>query len=266
MRPGLITIQATITAIISLAAIHLAGAGQVLIATQAVAFVLGVAIAVPMARTGVMTRIAPQWVIGAVLIVAGAVLSFGVEIEGARRWLRLGPVLLHPASLLGSIMLLALARAGADRLCQALAGGAVLAFGLGVDGAASLAFAFGLTGLAAADRAAWRRWLPLCILAWGLAFWSLARVDTLPALPYVEQAISHSFARAPLAGLAAAAAAAMLPLPFLLAERVPGLRGAGLALAGFWLGLVLAGAFWNYPVPVLGYGASPVIGWVLALG
>ena len=56
-----------------------------------------------------------------------------------------------------------------------------------------------------------------------------------------------------------------LPLPFLLTAHAAGKRGAGYALAGFWAGLVLAGLLGNYPIPVIGYGASPVIGWVLAL-
>ena len=132
-------------------------------------------------------RVDPRWLIGAVLALAVAVLVLGVGIEGARRWVRVGPVLVHPASLCGSILLMALARAGDDGRSRVLAG-------------------------------------------------------------------------------AAGAALAMLPLPFLLAARVPGLRGGGLAVAGFWLGLAAAGAIGNYPAPVLGYGASPVIGWVLALG
>ena len=57
----------------------------------------------------------------------------------------------------------------------------------------------------------------------------------------------------------------LLPLPFLLAARDARKRSAAWALAGFWIGLAVAGLAGNYPIPVIGYGASPVVGWALAL-
>jgi hypothetical protein len=38
------------------------------------------------------------------------------------------------------------------------------------------------------------------------------------------------------------------------------------ALSGVWIGLVGAHLFGNYPAPVIGYGASLVIGWLASLG
>lgn len=267
--PAYQTYQIAATAVVSLAAIHLAGGPPGALAMQAAAFVLAVAITW---RRGVAARlesVAPYWPLGAVLLLACAVLLAGVDIDGARRWLRIGPVLLHPASLLGPVLLAALARTGGDWRALVLAGLAVLAFGLGVDGAASLAFALGLSGLCFGGAPAWRRRrLLLCAPAWGLALWGWTRPDSLPALPYVEEVVARSFAAAPALGAAAAAALALLPLPFLAAARgaaTPESRGRNLALAGFWLGLALAGVAGNYPVPVIGYGASPVIGWIVAL-
>ena len=253
------------TAVVSLLSLRVAGAPNGSIAIQAGAFVLAALIATPRRVAGVINALDARWTSAAILLLACAVLFVGVEVDGARRWLRLGPVLLHPASLLGSVLLLALARATGSALCATLAGATVLCFGMGNDGAASLAFALGLSGLLLGERKHWTRLLPLCVLAWCLATWGWTRPDTLAPVPYVEEIVARTWAVSTLLCAAAVVLLAMLPLPFLLTAREAGKRGAGYALAGFWAGLVLAGLFGNYPIPVIGYGASPVIGWVLAL-
>lgn len=258
--------QVLATAILSLISIRLAGGAPAALALQAAAFVLAALIATRKAWSSLVARIAPPWLIGAVLLLAAAVFFAGAGTAGPHRWLRVGPVLLHPASLAGSIVLLALARARGDAVSLVLAALTILLFGLGTDGAASVAFACGLTGLAIGDRARWRGLLPLCVLAWALAWWGLSRPDGLPAVPYVETILAHAYDAAPLLAVTDALALVLLPLPFLLAAREPHTRAAGCAVAGFWLGLTLAGVLANYPIPVIGYGASPVIGWLLALG
>lgn len=253
------------TAVVSLVSLWVAGAPNGSIAIQAGAFVLAALIAAARRVADVINALDARWTSAAILLLAAAVLLAGVEIDGARRWLRVGPVLLHPASLIGSLLLLALARAAGSALCAVLAGVAVLCFGMGNDGAASLAFALGLSGLLLGERKQRKTLLPLCVLAWCLAAWGWTRPDSLAPVPYVEEIVARTWAASTLLGAVAAILLAMLPLPFLLAAREAGKRGAGYALAGFWAGLVLAGLLGNYPIPVIGYGASPVVGWVLAL-
>lgn len=252
-------------ALVSLMAMHVSGAPNGSLAVQAIAFGLAALLALPKRMAAWIESLDARWLGGAILLVAVAVLVAGVEIDGARRWLRIGPVLVHPASLLGSILLLALARAPGNAWCMLLAGAAIACFGLGNDGAASLAFALGSTALLLVERKAWKTLLPLCVLAWCLAAWGWTRPDTLAPVPWVELIVSHTWTASALLGIAASVLLVMLPLPFVLAALEPRRRGAGVALAGFWSGLLLAGLVGNYPVPVIGYGASPVIGWVLAL-
>jgi len=252
-------------AVVSLLSLRVAGAPNGSIAIHSGAFVLAALIAAPRRVASLINGVDARWVSAAILLLAAAVLFAGIEIDGARRWLRIGPVLLHPASLSGSLLLLALARAASSALCAALAGATVLCFGIGHDGAASLAFALGLSGLLLGERQHWKMLLPLCVLAWCLAAWGWTRPDSLAPVPYVEEIVARTWAASTLLGAVAAILLAMLPLPFLLTAREAGKRGAGYALAGFWAGLVLAGLVGNYPIPVIGYGASPVIGWVLAL-
>ncbi len=262
----LLPVQVIATAAISLLAIRLAGGGNAALALQAGAFVLAGLIASRRRWPALFERLPSPWPIGAVLLLAAIVLLFGIEIAGARRWLRLGPLVLQPAVLLGSFLLLALARPDAGPASFLLAGLALLLVGIGNDGGTSLAFALGVTGLLAGRPAQRKRLLPLWLLAWAMAAWGLGRPDALPAVAHVELVLSRAAAAAPAAGVAASIALALLPLPFLLAARARARRGAMLALAGFWSGLALAGAAANYPVPVIGYGASFVLGWVLALG
>lgn len=259
----LVSIQVLATAAIGLLAIHLAGGGNAALALQAGAFVLAGIVASFRGWPALVERLPAPWPIGAVLLLAVVVLLFGIEIEGARRWLRIGPLVLQPAVLLGSFLLLALARPDTGSVSLILASLALLLVGIGNDGGTSLAFAFGVTGLLAAGPARSKRLLPVWLVACGMAAWGWTRPDALPAVAHVEEVLSRTAAVSPAAGAAASLALALLPLPFLLAARG---RAGPLALAGFWGGLALAGVTANYPVPVIGYGASFVLGWVLALG
>lgn len=269
-----VPVLVVVTALVSLMAMRVAGAPSGSLAIQAGAFVLAALFAMPRRTAALLDSVDARWLTSAVLLSACAVLFAGVEIDGARRWLRVGPVLLHPASLFGSVLLLALARAAGNLACAVLAAAAIACFGIGNDGAASLAFALGLSGLLAARREHWKTLLPLCVLAWCLAVWGWTRPDSLAPVPHVEEIMSRAWVGSRLVGAAAALVLAMLPLPFVFAARNTHnarhaydahRRGAAWALAGFWIGLVLAGLAGNYPIPVIGYGASPVIGWVLAL-
>ena len=58
-----------------------------------------------------------------------------------------------------------------------------------------------------------------------------------------------------------------LPAPFLLVARArPERRAEALALAALWAGWIAGNLFGNYPAPVLGYGAAPILAWGLSLG
>ena len=204
----------------------------------------------------------------AILVVAVLMLTTGVEMQGAHRWLALGPVLIHPASLLGAPLLWLVAQDADDVWTAGVAALTILTFDLGFDGAASLAFALGTIGLLAAARGSWKTLAPLAALAWILALWSLTRSQALPRVPYVEDVVPTVWAMSPILGVAAGLALVVLSAPLLwVGWRARGVGAAvGLAMAGFWIGLSAANLLGAYPAPVVGYGASPVIGWLVAIG
>jgi hypothetical protein len=57
----------------------------------------------------------------------------------------------------------------------------------------------------------------------------------------------------------------VLPLPFFLAGRGAG-KHAGLALAVYITITLLAPFVGSFPVPVMGYGVSPILGYLVGLG
>jgi len=259
--------QVTATAAISLLAIRAAGAGTASVAVQAAAFLIGAMALWAASRMARPSRGPKLTSAAAILVVAVFMLTTGVEMQGAHRWLALGPVLIHPASLLGAPLLWLVAQDADDVWSAGVAALTILTFGLSFDGAASLAFAVGTTGLLTAARGSWKTLAPLAALAWILALWSLTRAQALPRVPYVEDVVPTVWAVAPVLGVAAVIALILLSAPLLwMGWRARGIGAAGLAMAGFWIGLSAANLLGAYPAPVVGYGASPVIGWLVAVG
>lgn len=197
----------------------------------------------------------------AVLLLLATLLAEGVE--GVHRWIRIGPLRLHVASLFLPLVLVELD-------CLLRGGRRVIAFGILLTVAAILAlqpdagqataFAGSGTVLLMAHRQrkglAVAGMLALLTLA-ALSFW---RSDPLAPVPHVEEIAVRIAGQGVAWALAVVVALALLIVPFIVRpERAP--ASAGLAVA-VYLALSIAASFWgHFPVPVLGYGMSPIIGY-----
>lgn len=211
------------------------------------------------------SRAFPLWVliIGATLLVA--TLIIGPNVDGVRRWIAVGPITLH----VGMLMLPAM---GAAMMLQPPR--IALGFGVIVSAAACLQpdFATALAlFLAVLPRLANANRTPAdyaLILASGTAMIvTLLRGNPLPSVRYVETALSDVWQVAPFLSvmMGIALIAAITVPPWIITRQRPGMRWAAYGSIGALTGYAIASFTGAYPQPLIGYGASSIVGCALAL-
>ena len=188
---------------------------------------------------------------------------FGVAADGASRWVRLGPLNLQVSLILLPVTTILCARRP-DAL--GTLGMVLAAFALAIQPDRAMAGVL-LAGLLAILCARPGRLPIVAAAAAMLAFgWTLLTPDTLPAVPYVDGVLYTSFAVHPFAGLAVVFGAVALVVPAAIgAARDEAERSALLAFGGCWAGVIVAAALGNYPTPLVGYGGSAVLGYMLSV-
>lgn len=224
---------------------------------------LALAVAAMAARNALRSRPAVPGVLALALV--AATLAF-TPLEGVHRWVQLGPVRLHVSAFASPLVLCAagvclstgrrLAAAGLVLALQTLHvlqpdAGQAAAFGLGAV-ALFIAAPMPLGGRVAA-----------CLAVALLGAAAFLRPDPLSAVPHVERilalAASHGTGLQ-LAGILALALPALGLLALARAAEPPLARGLGTALALYVAGLATVPALGNFPVPVLGFSPSMLIG------
>jgi hypothetical protein len=203
---------------------------------------------------------------GIIVAIAAALLAtatFGPQVEGAARWVSLGGFVVQPSLVLLPVMLVAFAR---TRTALATGGIVVAAAALALQPdramAAMLVVALVTLALLRRDRSVL---IGLAAASVGLAV-TLARADALPAVPYVDRILYSSFDVHLAAGLAVLTGTLLLVVPALSGWRRDPDRRPDYAIFGaIWLVAILAAALGNYPTPIVGYGGSAIIGYVLSL-
>jgi hypothetical protein len=178
--------------------------------------------------------------------------------------MRLGPVHFHVAALVLPSLLVAsghLVRAHRWWVSAVLASSALLILILQPDAAQSMAFALAASLVLSgrADRRAPRRGVVFLLPLAGALAW--LRPDPLDPVVYTEGVFRLAADRGVLWSGAATLSLLLLPLPFFLARLREGSRvGAGL---GIYVSItILAPLSGDFPVPVMGYGMSPIIGYL----
>lgn len=249
--------------LIGLAQLALAGAPLRYLAINAAALVIGVAlvgIVTIAARAGRAAHRIAAVAAGLALL---ATSQFGVSIDGATRWIGIAGVQLQPSMVLMPALAIHFA-ATRDRL--AALGIVLAAAGLAVqpDRAMAGALAAGMVALALLRPER----VVLAAAAAALAGFAvaLAQPDHLPAVRHVERVLFSSFAVHPLAGVAVVLAMLLMIAPAWIGYRRDRACGAPWLVFGVvWLGVIMAAALGNYPTPLVGYGGSAIIGYVLGV-
>lgn len=203
----------------------------------------------------------------ATVSIATILLPFASEgMLGVHRWVSVAGLRLHASAIAAPLIILCVAAAAAHRISSALAIGATGAFILALQPDAAQA-----TSLAAACAVVLVRAqmkprkallsVALLVVASVAAF---VRHDPLPPVAHVEGIFDVVSSRGPGPAATATVALLLVPVPFFVAwhrDRRP----MALALGVYIAMTLLAPAWGTFPVPIMGYGASPILGYFIAL-
>ena len=204
---------------------------------------------------------------GPVLLAMGlslmATALLGSAADGASRWIMIGPLSVQPSLVLLPFMAATFARYPSLAGCLAIAV-AALALALQPDRAMAGALAFGMAVLATARPGLLSAGALVPAIAAFLV--TIMRPDMLPAVPYVDRILFTAFDVHILAGAAVWLGSLLLLVPPILGWRGnQGLRVEYLVFGAVWLACVAAAALGNYPTPIVGYGGSAILGYLLSL-
>lgn len=219
-----------------------------------------------LALSGGLVGVARRWP-GALTLAMGVLLLatglLGDRSEGAARWVAFGGLFIQPSLILLPAMVVGFAR---SRNALSAIGLIVAAAAMAIqpDRAMAGMLAAGLAVLAALRP---DRWALPAFAASTLAFGiTLVRPDTLPAMPYVDQILYSAFDVHALAGLAVLGGSILLVVPAIVGKLYDATHREAYSVFGIvWLAAILAAAIGNYPTPIVGYGGSAVLGYMLSL-
>jgi cell division protein FtsW (lipid II flippase) len=201
-----------------------------------------------------------------ILLIPAALLAtalFGNQVEGVARWVRVGGISLQPSLVLLPILTVGFAWSRSATTAAAVLLAAI-ALALQPDRAMAGALAAGL-GVLVVMRP--DRFTVIAFTGSLIAFAATMRQpDTLAPVPFVEQVFATAFDVHGLAGAAVMGGSILLLLPSVVGlRRDPANREVHAVFGIFWLATIAAALLGNYPTPLVGYGGSAIIGYVLSL-
>ncbi len=254
-------------------AAHSAGLPLTSFAPNLAAVVLGIALVLSTRaiRLAVLARVG---LLASVALLAATLAFRGLD--GVHRWLALGPVRLHASAMVLPWLLLGLAR---ERRAALTIASAVLALGVHLvqpDAGQQTALVAGLLTLALFERPDDRRGWRLGLAGLGLAAlaWTWLRPDPLVPVPQVEEIHQLALRGPATAFVAALGLCSLVGGPAWVLWRTwssAEYRSLLLAVGVAALATLVVPQIGAFPVPVMGAGAGPVLGWygmlaVLRLG
>ena len=186
---------------------------------------------------------------------------------GVHRWVSVVGLRLHASAIAAPLIILCVAAAVSHRISSALAIGAtgVTILTLQPDAAQAISLAAACAVVLALARTTQTHEVLLSVaLLFAVSVASFVRQDPLPPVAHVEGIFGVVTSRGPAWAAMATVALLILPMPF-FAVWHRHRRAAALALGVYVAMTLLAPAWGTFPVPVMGYGASPILGYFMAL-
>lgn len=210
-----------------------------------------------LSRDDRINRIAP--VLGAALLITAV---FGVRADGAARWVDVAGLVVQPSLLFMPLMLVLHARRGDGWTATGLAL-SIAALAAQPDRAMAGVLVGALTVLALNTRE--RRDVGLALAAAAGFVVTVIRPDHGGVSPFVAQILLTAFEVHPLAGLGLAVGVLLLVVPAVLHTMRGRDPATALVFGAAWSLVVLAALIGNYPTPLVGYGGSAIVGYLLSL-
>jgi cell division protein FtsW (lipid II flippase) len=259
VSPRAIIIGCGVTATLAgLAYLGLVEAPATYLVMNGAALLLAVSLVWLVASSGALIdRAAGPICIGGALLLVGTLL-LGPEVEGVRRWLALGPVLLQPGLVVLPLMLAVFSRSPNGLATVGIAT-AVVVLALQPDRALSSALAAGLFVLLTLERRPSTG--VIFLVALGASVATFLQPDALPAVEHVEGVYADALSSGIAESILVFVGTGLLLLPGWFAFHSAADQRARLAAFGaFWVVVVMAAAVGDYPTPLLGYGPSAILG------
>jgi cell division protein FtsW (lipid II flippase) len=194
-------------------------------------------------------------------------------LDGVHRWLVFGGVRLHAAAIAIPAFLIGFRNADREigsRMVWllSLTVGALLMIQPDAAQATGFTLAAVTLFLVKRRRLGVMEWLGVISLC-GFLIATWHRIDSLGAVPHVEGIVGLAATLSPMLAVAAVASLALVVLPFVIVSKYcgdPNDCATALGLGFYFVGVLLATLSGRFPVPLLGYGASAIIGYFVALG
>jgi cell division protein FtsW (lipid II flippase) len=186
-------------------------------------------------------------------------------LEGVYRWLSIGGFGLHASTIVAPIIIACVATAPSPHLAIATAAATAMLLALQPDAAQASSFAAGCSVILACDLRFGRRERigGLVALIAGTIV-ALVRADPLKPVRYVEGIFEVVTARGPAWAMLATITLLLLPIPYFL-SWAQHRQNLALALCTYVAMVTIAPTWGTFPVPIMGYGVSPILGYCIAL-
>lgn len=245
---------------LGLAVMALVGVPSVAWLQNAVATALGLVLVTPLYlrnAKGRPRRSRPPEILVAPCLAVLALCLLQPGTEGVRRWLPAGLLNVHAGALLLPLLLV-LAGQLELRWSAAVALSAALVTFLQPDAAQAAGLALGWTVLATRQhgRAAVAPSLLVTLVATATVF----RFDPLDPIPHVEGVVGLAGGMGPFWTAFSLVALALPPLTLFRIRRA-----SALAVGAYLVAVLIAAWLGHYPVPFMGYGVAPILGYYLAI-
>jgi cell division protein FtsW (lipid II flippase) len=263
-RPRLLGLLCAAAAVgLGFAYMAAAGAPTRYLAINLAALILGAGAWLGLGQWESLRRASTGHAVVALALPLMATALLGVPVDGASRWVIVGPLSVQVSLIvLPAIILLYARRPDAIGTAGIAVAAAALAAQPDRAMAAVLAVGMGAVLLTNTSR------LPAFALAAAVTGFAVTMLqpDALPGVPFVDHILYTAFDVHAIAGAAVVGGAFLLLAPALVgALRGRHERQVMFAFGACWAAVVAAAAIGNYPTPLVGYGGSAVLGYLLSV-